>query len=93
MYFNGELVPRTEARISVLDYGFLFGYGLYETIRAYSGKLFRLDAHLSRLEASATKIGIRLATPELRQGVLDVVKANGFEDSRVRITISPGKER
>jgi len=90
-YLNGSLIPTSQARVPVLDYGFLFGYGLYETIRAYEGKLFRLDAHLERLEGSAQKIGIRLDLPALRQGVLDTVRANGFSDTRVRITVSIGE--
>ncbi len=90
-YFNGSLVPRTEAKVSVMDYGFLFGYGLYETIRAYEGKLFRLDAHLARLQGSANQIGIPLRIERLRQGVLDVVRANGYSETRVRITVSIGE--
>jgi branched-chain amino acid aminotransferase len=90
-YLNGSLIPTSQARVSVLDYGFLFGYGLYETIRAYEGKLFRLDAHLKRLEDSALKTGIRLDLTALRRGVLDTVKANGFSDTRVRITVSIGE--
>jgi branched-chain amino acid aminotransferase len=91
VYFNGKLMPRSQASLSVLDYGFLFGYGLYETIRAYDGKMFRLDSHLERLENSAQKIGIQLNIPELRQGVQDTVRANGFFDTRVRITVSLGE--
>jgi len=91
VHFDGKLIPRTEARVSVLDYGFLFGYGLYETIRAYNGKVFRLDAHLLRLDASAKSIGIKLDIAALRQAVLDTVKANGFLDTRVRITVSAGE--
>ncbi len=91
VYLNGSIVPKAEARISILDYGFLFGYGLYETLRAYDGRLFRLEAHLSRLERSASETGIDLDMRELREGVLDVVKANGFTDTRVRITVSIGE--
>ena len=91
VYLNGKLMPRAEARVSVLDYGFLFGYGLYETLRAYEGKPFRLEAHLQRLEDSAKKIAIKLDMPELRQGVLDAVEANGFADTRVRVTVSLGE--
>jgi branched-chain amino acid aminotransferase len=90
-YLNGTLIPTSQARVSVLDYGYLFGYGLYETIRAYEGKLFRLDAHLRRLEDSAQQIGIKLDLPALRQGVLDTVRTNGFSDTRVRITVSLGE--
>jgi branched-chain amino acid aminotransferase len=89
-YFNGRLVPREEARVSVLDYGFLFGYGLYETVRAYQGGLFRLDAHLERLNESAARLGIALDLPALKQGALDAVKANRYAETRVRITVSIG---
>jgi branched-chain amino acid aminotransferase len=91
VYFNGRLVPRDEARVSVLDYGFLFGYGLYETIRVYEGMLFRLDAHLDRLKDSATMLGISLDLPALRQGTLETVKANPHPQTRVRITVSIGE--
>jgi branched-chain amino acid aminotransferase len=91
VYFNGRLIPRQEARVSVLDYGFLFGYGLYETLRAYHGRLFRLDGHLERLARGADELGIRLDLVALRQGVLDTVNANGFPETRVRITVSIGE--
>ena len=53
VYLNGCLIPRSQASISVLDYGFLYGYGLFETMRAYGGQVFRLDSHLNRLACSA----------------------------------------
>jgi branched-chain amino acid aminotransferase len=91
VYLNGTLVPRSQAKVSVLDYGFLFGYGLYETIRAYRDKVFRLGKHLERLQDSAEKFGIRLDIPVVRQAVLDTVRANGFIDTRIRITVSIGE--
>jgi branched-chain amino acid aminotransferase len=91
VYLNGSLMPRSEARVSVLDYGFLFGYGLYETIRAYHGRLFRLDNHLERLAEASGELGIRLDMPSLRSGVLEAVRANGFPETRVRITVSIGE--
>jgi len=91
IYLNGKLVPVSKAKISVLDYGFLCGYGLYETIRAYDGKPFRLDAHLARIIYSADRLGILLHAGILRQAVLDTVKANGFKDTRIRITVSIGE--
>jgi branched-chain amino acid aminotransferase len=90
-YLNGALVPREQARISVLDYGFLCGYGLYETVRAYDGVPFRLDAHLARMRYSADRLGIPVGTDVLRQAVMDTVKANGFADTRVRICLSAGE--
>lgn len=91
VYLNGKLIPRSKAKVSVLDYGFLFGFGLYETIRAYNGKAFRLDNHLARLRYSADRIGIAINTAVIRKAVLDTVKANGFRETRIRITVSLGE--
>lgn len=55
-YLNGQFIPIQEAKVSVLDRGFLFGDGVYEVIPAYGGKLFRLHEHLNRLENSLKKI-------------------------------------
>ncbi|MBI2852557.1 MAG: aminotransferase class IV [Chloroflexi bacterium] len=91
VYFNGKLMPRSQAKISVLDYGFLFGYGLFETLRAYEGKVFRLHDHLDRLGDGTNKIGIRVDIASIGQAVRDTVKANSFADTRLRITVTPGK--
>lgn len=91
VYLNGKLIPRSQAKVSVLDYGFLFGFGLYETIRAYNGKPFRLDNHIARMRYSAQRLGIPIKPPEIRQAVKDTVKANGFADTRIRITVSIGE--
>jgi len=91
VYLNGELMPRSQAKVSILDYGFLFGYGLYETIRAYGGKPFRLDSHLARMRYSAERLGIELEMKVLRQAVKDTVKANGYKDTRIRLTVSIGE--
>ena len=64
VYLNGEYLPLPEAKVSVLDRGFLFGDGIYEVIPSYSGNLFHLDDHLQRLENSL--VGIRLANPHTR---------------------------
>ena len=90
-YLNGKLVPRKDAKISVLDYGFLFGFSLYETIRAYEGKPFRLDNHLARLRYSGDRLGIVIHVPLLREAVKDVIKANGFTQTRIRICVSIGE--
>jgi branched-chain amino acid aminotransferase group I len=90
-YLNGKLLPIEEAKISVLDYGFLFGYGLYETIRAYHGQPFRLDNHLARLGFSSDRLGIVIHTALIREAVNDVIKANNFHQTRVRICVSIGE--
>jgi len=61
VYINGELVERGEARVSALDRGLMYGYGLFETMRSYSGRVFRLDRQLSRLARSAEVLGIGAA--------------------------------
>ena len=58
VYINGALVPRAKACISVSDHAFLYGYGLFETMRAYHGKLFLLGPHIQRLRDAAQVIGM-----------------------------------
>ena len=57
-YLNGEWMALSEARVSPMDRGFLFGDGAYEVLPAYSGKLFRLDEHLRRLEQTLSNLGL-----------------------------------
>ncbi len=90
-YLNGKLVPREQAKVSILDYGFLYGYGLYETVRAYGGRPFRLEYHLERLHYSGQRLGISIRRAELRQAVEDTLKANPFDQTRIRITVSVGE--
>ena len=91
VYLNGRLILRNKATISALDYGFLYGFGLFETMRAYAGKVFRLDNHLSRLEDSAELLGLSIEGMELKGAVMDTIKANNLDSARIRITISPGE--
>ena len=90
VYINGSLVPRSEARISAFDHGFLYGYGLFETMRAYSGTIFLLERHLDRLKKSAKSIGIELSGIDLSQACRDTLKANGLQSARIRLTVSNG---
>lgn len=91
VYLNGELVRLSQARISVTDYGFLYGYGLFETMRAYEGKVFLLERHLARLAAAADKLGFSVVTSDLNAAVAEVLGANGLKNARIRITISIGE--
>jgi len=91
VYLNGYLMPLGQASISVLDYGFLYGYGLFETMRAYGGKIFRLDSHLSRLARAAEIVGLPIEALELKDAVMDTIQANKLGDARIRITISMGE--
>jgi D-alanine transaminase len=72
VYLNGTFEPLEEARISILDRGFLFGDGVYEVIPAYGGRLFRLEPHLERLQGSLD--GIRLGNPLSREAWREVLE-------------------
>ncbi len=91
VYLNGSLVPRSQASISALDYGFLYGFGLFETMRAYGGRVFRLDSHLSRLAHSAEILGLPIGSLDLKSAVMDTIQANQLGEARIRITISIGE--
>jgi len=93
VYLNGALIPRSQASVSVFDHGFLYGYGLFETMRAYHGRIFLLERHLSRLLKSAEAIGLdsNLAGIDLGKACLDTLTANGLEEARLRLTVSRGE--
>jgi D-alanine transaminase len=71
VYLNGQYLPLNEAKVSVLDRGFLFGDGVYEVIPSYSGHLFHFQEHLERLENSLA--AIRLANPQTREQWLEIL--------------------
>ncbi len=91
VYFNGSLIPRSQARIPAMDYGFLYGMGIFETMRAYDGKVFRLDSHLSRLSHAAGTLGIPIKGMDLKGAVTALIQANELDNARVRITASRGE--
>ena len=93
VYLNGSLITRSEASISVLDYGFLYGYGLFETMRAYNGQVFRLDRHLERLSHSAVTLGFTISVADLRGAVKGTIQANKLSSARIRATVSIGEGR
>ena len=91
VYLNGSLVPRSQARISPFDLGFLYGYGLFETMRAYSGRIFRLESHLERLTQSAKLLGLPLHAFDLKRACHDTLQANKLKEARIRLTVSMGE--
>ncbi len=93
VYINGSLVLEEEAKVSVFDRGFLYGDGVFETMRSYSGHVFRLEKHLSRLFGSlkTLKINIRFDPPALEKAVYDTLRANSLSEAYVRLTISRGE--
>lgn len=92
IYLNGNLVPRSQARLSPFDHGFLYGYGLYETMRSYHGTIFRLGRHLERLDKSAKVLSLssKLTSFDLEKACYDLLQANKLSDARIRLTISAG---
>ena len=98
IYLNGQLKPRFEVKLCPFDHGFLYGYGLFETMRAYNGHIFRLDSHLTRLRCSAESIGLThsiLTTEEGKQSLkaacMDTLEANKLKNARLRLTVSAGE--
>jgi branched-chain amino acid aminotransferase len=91
-WLNGTLLPAEEARVSVFDSGFMQGIGLFETMRAYNGQVFRLEAHLQRLARSAAALGWTVPPDidDLADGVRQVLLATGMPDARVRLTVTTG---
>jgi branched-chain amino acid aminotransferase len=92
VYLNGSLVPRSKALISVFDHAFLYGYGLYESMRTYDGKFFLLDRHIKRLLESAEAIGMgpKLVDIDFEKACRDTLAVNDIKDARIRITVSNG---
>lgn len=92
VYLNGRFVPKEEAMVSVFDHGFLYGDGIYETMRAYEGMLFLLDRHLVRLKRSTDLISLALPLPleKIGRALNETVSRNKLQDAYVRIQISRG---
>ncbi|MBM4019124.1 MAG: branched-chain-amino-acid transaminase [Planctomycetes bacterium] len=95
IWLNGNLVERSEAVIPVFDHGLLYGDGVFEGIRSYKGKVFRLEKHVRRLFDSAN--GIRLAIPwtaeEVTEAILETLKANPLPDAYIRVVVTRGEGR
>lgn len=93
VYVNGEFFEEDEAKVSVFDYGFLYGYGLFESMRAYNRKIFRLDRHVGRLFDSAKEIGMEPSVDGngVRNAVQRTLEENWLSDAYVRVTLTYGK--
>lgn len=95
VYLNGEFLPESEAKISVLDRGFLFGDGVYEVVPVFGGRLFRLEQHLDRLERSLA--AVRIDAPMDRAGwtrmLEDLVARNPGGDRSVYLQVTRGVAR
>ncbi len=90
-YLNGKFVPEEEAKISVLDLGFVRGFGVFDFLRTYKGKPFKLDAHLQRLKNSARQIELKCPPlPEIKRIVLATLAKNHLPESNIKIVLSGG---
>jgi len=93
VYLDGEWVPTEEAKISVYDHGLLYGDGVFEGIRAYNGRVFRLREHLERLYRSAKTIWltIPLSMEEMEGAIVETLRRNGLRDAYIRVVVTRGK--
>jgi len=92
VYVNNRTVPKNEAVVSVFDHGFLYGDGVYETVRVYDSVVFLIDEHLGRLYRSASLIGLNLPKniDQIKAALYETLDANALKNAYVRITVSRG---
>ncbi len=92
-YVNGRFVPKEEASVSVYDHGFLYGDGVFEGIRCYNGRIFKLVEHVDRLFESAhtLQIAVPSSREEMTQAILETVRQSGLRDAYIRPVVSRGR--
>jgi len=92
VFLNGEIVEESDARISAGDRGLLLGDGLFESMRAYRGKVFRLSAHLQRLRASAAFLRLSLPCSDepIERSISELTRLNSCPEAYVRMTLTRG---
>ncbi len=93
IYIDGKYYERDEAKISVFDHGLLYGDGVFEGIRVYSGKIFKLKEHVERLfeSAKALMLDIAMTRAEMSSAVDEAVRMNALNDGYVRLVVTRGK--
>ncbi len=92
VYIDGEYYPKSQAKVSVYDHGLLYGDGVFEGIRAYSGIVFKLKEHINRLYRSAHTIMLQIPVTkeEMIQLVLKTLRKNNLKDSYIRLIVTRG---
>ncbi len=92
VYIDGEFYPKSQAKISVYDHGFLYGDGVFEGIREYNGVVFKLKEHVDRLyrSAHAIMLQIPLTKEEMVKAVVETLRKNKMKDSYIRLVVSRG---
>jgi len=92
IYINGKLYSKGDAKISVFDHGVLYGDGVFEGIRVYNGRVFKLAEHMDRLYESAKTIMLDIPLPKknLTKDVIEIVRLNGLKNAYVRLIVTRG---
>jgi branched-chain amino acid aminotransferase len=92
IYISGKFFPQEDAKISVFDHGLLYGDGVFEGLRSYRGKVFRLDAHIRRLYESAKAIWLEIpmSPDEMCDAVNESVRINKIDDGYIRLVVTRG---
>lgn len=92
VYIDGKYYPKSQAKVSVFDHGLLYGDGIFEGIRAYSGSVFKLKEHVDRLYRSAHMIMLQIpmTKEEITKAVLDTLRRNNLKDAYVRLVVTRG---
>lgn len=93
VYVDGQFLPREQAKISVFDHGFLYGDGVFEGTRAYHGRVFKLEEHITRLYESARHLllQIPLTEEEMAEVTLEALRRNNLRDAYIRTVVSRGR--
>lgn len=92
IYIDGEFLPKAEAKVSVFDHGLLYGDGVFEGIRSYNGRVFKLDEHLERLYDSAKSImlEIPISIETMKETVLETLRRNHLREGYIRLIVTRG---
>ncbi len=92
VFIDGKIYSKEDAKISVLDHGLLYGDGVFEGIRIYNGRIFKLNEHTNRLYDSAHSImlSIPMEKEDMNRAIIETVKANGLSDGYIRVVVTRG---
>ena len=93
IYIDGQFYPEPEAKVSVFDHGLLYGDGIFEGIRFYNGRVFKLTEHLERLwdSARAIMLNIPMSIEEMEAATLETIRKNNLRDGYIRLLVTRGK--
>lgn len=92
IYIDGKFLPKAEAKISVFDHGLLYGDGVFEGIRSYNSRVFKLDEHLERIYDSAKSIMLQIPIPieTMKETVLETLRRNNLTEAYIRLVVTRG---